>query len=90
MVSGQQNDQVTYFATVSNFNGYQIPHTGSGFTATPISYGYQIPYIGGDYLGNKVVNRSNLANHVINVSSQTPGTENGEKSNPAITETNNE
>ena len=90
LVSGQQNDQVTYFATASNVNGYQIPHTGSGFTATPVSYGYQTPYVGGDYLGNKVVNGSNLANHVINVSSQTPFAENGEKSNPAITETNNE
>ena len=90
LVSGQQNDQVTYFATVPNVNGYQIPRTGSGFIGTPVSYGYQTPYVGGDYLGNKVVNGSNLANHVINVSSQTPGAENGEKSNPAITETNTE
>ena len=98
LVSGQQNNQVTYFAAVPNVNGYQIPHTGNGFTATPVSYGYQTPYVGGGYLGNNVVNgsetshvkNSNLANHVINVSSQTPGAENCDKSNPAITETHNE
>ena len=95
LVSGQHNNQVTYFEAVPNVNGYQTPYTGNGFTAIPVNYGYQTPYVGGGYLANNVVNgfeapqakNSNSANHVT---SQTPGAENSDKANPAITETNNE
>ena len=93
-VSGQHNNQVAYFAAVPNVHGYQTPDTGNGFTATPVNYGYQTPNIGGGYSANNVVNgfeapyikNSYLANHVT---SQTHGAENGDKANPAITETNN-
>ena len=93
-VSGQHNNQVAYFVAVPNVNGYQTPYTGNGFTATPVNYGYQTPNIGGGYSANNVVNgfeapyikNSYLANHVT---SQTHGAENGDKANPAITETNN-
>ena len=92
LVSGQHNNQVTYFTAAPNFNGYQKHYTGNGYTTTPVSYGYQTPYAGCEYLVNNIVNGSetsqdkntNLTNHVINVSSETPGAENGDKANPAI------
>ena len=98
-VSGQHNNQVVYLAAVPNVHGYQTNYyTGNGYTTTPINYGYQTPYAGGAYSANNVVNGSetsqvkntNLANHVINVSSEKPDAENNDRPNHAITETGNE